>query len=159
MKARLHFSVLLVLTMMAWAIPFAYCQGMRGDGTKALVQSAGRDRVYDPNTETTVKGTVEEVKTMQGLWDWGGTHLDLKSDSGTFDVHLGPSSFVESKGFTFAKGDRIEVTGSKVKFQDHDAIVAREVKKGDKVLTLRNAQGTPEWSGSRRRQSTIPQSR
>lgn len=158
MKARLYFSVLLVL-MMGWTIPLAYCQGMRGDGVKSLVQSRDLHPVYNPNTETTVKGTVEQVKTMQGRRGSGGTHLDLKSDSGTFDVHLGPSSFVVSRGFTFAKGDQIEVTGSKVKFQDLDAIIAREVTKGDKVLTLRNAQGIPEWSGGGRRQSTIPQSR
>ena len=33
------------------------------------------------------------------------------------------------------------------KFQDKDRIVAREVKRGDQVLVLRNAQGIPDWSG------------
>ena len=69
----------------------------------------------------------------------------LKADSGTPAVYLGPSWFLESKGFKFAKGDEIEVTGSKLEAQD--TIVAREVKKGDQVLVLRNAQGIPAWSG------------
>ncbi len=81
----------------------------------------------------------------------GGTHLDLKTGSGTFDVHLGPSGFLAAKNFKFAKGDQVEVTGSKVTFEGHDAIIAREVKMGGKVLTLRDAQGIPEWSGGRRR--------
>lgn len=151
MKARLNSGVLLVLTvLMAWAVQIAYCQGMGA---------------YNPNTETTVKGTVKDVKTIyypgggtqQVRRPWGGIHLELKSESGMFAVDLGPSWFMESKGFKFAKGDQIEVTGSK--FQDQDAIIAREVKKDDKVLTLRNAQGIPEWSGGRRSQSTPPQFR
>jgi hypothetical protein len=137
--AQRNFVVSLVLAvMMAWAVQVAYGQGMRG---------------YNPNTEITVKGTVEAVKTIyfpggggseQARRPFGPIHIDLKSDSGLFQVDLGPSSFMESKGFKFAKGDQIEVTGSKL--QDKNAIIAREVKEGDKVLTLRNAQGTPEWS-------------
>lgn len=156
MKARLNFGILLVLTtMMAWS-PVAYCQEMGWGGAA---------RAYNPNTETTVKGTVKDVKTIyypgggtqQVRRPWGGIHLELKSESGMFAVDLGPSWFMESKGFKFAKGDQVEVTGSKL--QDRDAIIAREVKKDDKVLTLRNAQGIPEWSRGRRRQSTPPQSR
>jgi len=75
----------------------------------------------------------------------GPIYLNLNADSGTFAVYLGPSWFLESKGFKFAKGDQIEVTGSKL--QDKDMIIAREVKRGDQVLVLRNAQGIPDWSG------------
>ena len=45
-----------------------------------------------------------------------------------------------------AKGDQIEVIGSKIKYQDADALIAREVKKAGKVLTLRHARGFPVWS-------------
>jgi hypothetical protein len=75
-----------------------------------------------------------------------GLHLTLKTDSESYTVLVGPAQFVKDKGFTFAKGDQIEVTGSKVKFGDGDALIAREIKKGDKILTLRNAQGIPDWS-------------
>lgn len=136
---------LLAATVIALTVPAAYCQGA-GPGRGA--------RVYNPASETTVTGTVEEVKTVtrRGGRGWGGTHLDLKTDSGMFDVHLGPSGFLASKGFKFAKGDQVEVTGSKVTFQGHDAIVARAVKVGGKVLTLRDPQGIPRWSGGRRPQ-------
>jgi hypothetical protein len=45
----------------------------------------------------------------------------------------------------FAKGDQVEVIGSKVKGTDTEVVIAREVKKDGKVLTLRNAQGIPAW--------------
>ena len=110
--------------------------------------------VYAPNTETTVKGTVEQVKTAylpgggfsqqaEGKFS-GPIYLNLKADSGMLTVVLGPSWFVESKGFKFATGDQIEVTGSK--FHDEDTIIAREIKRGDQILVLRNGQGIPEWS-------------
>jgi hypothetical protein len=73
-----------------------------------------------------------------------GLHLTLKTENATYTVLVGPVQFVKDKGFAFAKGDEIEVTGSKVKYGD--ALIAREIKKGDKTLTLRNEQGIPEWS-------------
>ncbi len=52
--------------------------------------------------------------------------------------------------FTFATGDQVEVIGSKVKMDGADAVLAREVKKGGKTLTLRNARGIPAWSKGKR---------
>lgn len=123
---------------------------------------------YDPSTEVTVKGTVEEVQgasnpmSQGGMMSQGGTmgskkgmgrmgtHLMLKTQDGTLTVIVGPSRFIADKGFSFAKDDQIEVTGSKLKYQGKDEILAREIKKGDKLLTLRNAQGVPEWSRRQR---------
>jgi len=144
MNPRRVLGILLIFAAVTVSTaPVAYSQmgAARGKG----------GRLYNPASETTVKGTVEEVKTISRGRGWGGTHLDLKTESGTFDVHLGPSGFLKKQNFKFAKGDQIEVTGSKVKYQGHDAIIAREVKIGAKVLTLRDAQGIPEWSGRGRR--------
>jgi hypothetical protein len=57
---------------------------------------------------------------------------------------------VTSKHFDFAKGDAITVTGSKVKMGGQDVVIAREIKKGDQVLTLRDARGFPLWYGRAR---------
>lgn len=124
-------------------LPFAYAQQGPGPGQ--------RSRMYDPATETTVKGTVEEVNTITGRHGWNGMHLTLKSKDKTIDVHLGPASFMKEKGFSFAKGDQVEVTGSKTEYAGSATIIAREVKKNGKTLVLRNAQGIPEWSGGWRR--------
>jgi hypothetical protein len=121
-------------------------------GQQGMGQGRQGPRYYNPATETTVKGTVEQVRQVNGGrgW-WTGTHLTLKTAKETLDVHIGPSWFLAEKKFSFAKGDQIEVTGSKIKYQGADALIAREVKKGKQVLVLRNAQGIPEWSGGRRR--------
>lgn len=107
---------------------------------------------YDTATEASYKGTVEEIRQHDHAGMAGtGTHLIVKSGDQVLEVLLGPSEFLAAQQITFAKGDQIEVTGSKIKFGDADAIMAREVKKGDKTLTLRDAQGVPKWSRGRRR--------
>lgn len=111
----------------------------------------GAGRVYNPATETTVKGTVEKVTDVGGRGSWTGLHLTLRTDGPVHEVHLGPSAYVRQKGFHFAAGDQVEVTGSKVNLSGTETIIARDIKKDGKVLTLRDSQGVPEWSGGRRR--------
>ena len=108
--------------------------------------SQGMPHRYDPATETTVTGTVEQVNHPQGPNGMIGTHVDLKTEAGVFDVHIGPETFITKQGFSFEKGDTLTVTGSKQVLNGKDSIIAREIKKGDKVLTLRNANGIPDWS-------------
>jgi hypothetical protein len=129
------------LVLLVPLLAFGQAGGGRGSGT----------RLYDPSTETTVKGTVEKVVQQTGNRGSSGTHVVLKTDSGDLTVHVGPSSYISAQGFSFAKGDALEVTGSKVKMGEQDVLLAREIKKDGKVLTLRDAQGFPKWSrGSQR---------
>jgi hypothetical protein len=48
---------------------------------------------------------------------------------------------------TFAKGDTLKVVGSQVTMAGQEVVIAREITKGDQVLTLRDAKGFPLWSG------------
>lgn len=108
--------------------------------------SQGMPHRYDPATEITVTGTVEEVLHPNGPNGMLGTHVNLKTESGVFDVHVGPETFISKQGFTIEKGDTLTVIGSKQVISGKDALIAKEVKKGEKVLTLRDANGFPKWS-------------
>ena len=130
--------LLLAVLLIAW---MAYAQRNRRQHRMAPR--------YDTATEVTAKGVVESVDSQTGRMGWNGTHLVVKFEGETLTVHVGPSAYVEQKGFSFAQGDRIEVTGSKIKFEGNDIIVAREIRKEDKVVTLRNKQGIPAWSRGR----------
>jgi hypothetical protein len=103
-------------------------------------------RMYDPATETTFKATVEAVK-QPTRGQMMGTHLTVKAGEENRDVMLGPATFLTEKGFTFAKGDSIEVTGSQVTMGRTAHVIAREVVKDGKTLTLRDKSGTPQWAG------------
>jgi hypothetical protein len=76
-----------------------------------------------------------------------GTHLTIRTADGEREVMLGPSDFIASKGFSFAKGDQVKVVGSNVTMLEAESLIAREVVKDDKTLTLRDKSGKPEWSG------------
>lgn len=108
---------------------------------------------YDPKTETTIQATVEEVKQVTGKRGWSGTHLMVKTETGMLEVHVGPAAYIASQQFSFAKDDKIEVTGSKVTLQGGEVLLAREIKKDGKTLVLRDTQGFPKWAGGRRGQS------
>lgn len=103
---------------------------------------------YDLHTETTVKGTVEELKLPPKANEIA--HLALKTGSGTIDVYLCPKSFLDDMGLSFSKGEEIAVTGSKIKQGDSDLVLARAVEKGNDTVTLRDDKGTPVWSWQRK---------
>ena len=123
--------------------------GLVGLSTPTFAQRAmhGGPAHYNPATEVTLTGTVDEVKHMTQGKGQGGLHLILATQPGPMEVILGPAGFVSSKNFTFAKGDALTVTGSKMTMNTTEVLVAREVKKGEEVLTLRDTKGFPLWAG------------
>jgi hypothetical protein len=114
-------------------------------------RSSGVSPIYNPSTEVTIQGTVQELKQFTGPRGVVGTDVVLKTEKETLDVRLGPAAFLTQNKFEVAKGDQIQVTGSKVKINNSDIVLAREVKKGEQTLTLRDAQGFPVWSRRGRR--------
>jgi hypothetical protein len=99
---------------------------------------------YDLATETKMKGTIQELKLPEkGAKE--AARLTLKSGDTTIDVYLCPKSFLDDMGSNLAKGDEVNLTGSKVKQDGADLILAREVIKGSDTLVLRDDKGKPVW--------------
>ena len=112
----------------------------------------GASPMYDVKTETTITGTVESVETVtkeggRGRRGLGGTHLTVKTEKETLEVHVGPTAYLTEKGITLAKGDTLEIIGSLATIDKERVVIARQIKKGDKTWTLRDASGRPMWSG------------
>jgi triacylglycerol esterase/lipase EstA (alpha/beta hydrolase family) len=110
--------------------------------TSALAQAPPK---YDATAETKLKGVVEELKFVPPAGGKPVAYLVVKSGADSVSVFLGPKSFLESMGASFKAGEAVEVTGSKVKQDGADVILAREVAKGDDNLTLRFKDGKPAW--------------
>jgi hypothetical protein len=105
---------------------------------------------YDPAKVATVSGEVTSVESVDRYWgNYAGIHLVLKTDSGSLTVYAGPSFFLKDK-ISFAKGDKIEVTGARTDEGGKPGIVAKEIKKGDAKVVLRRDDGTPLWAGAGR---------
>jgi hypothetical protein len=144
MKRDLFLRALSIgLVMLGVAVSIAIAQKEYGRGSG--------ERRYDPATEMKLIGRVEVVKQQTGRGAQTGTHLILKSTQGIImEVHVGPSVFIQKQGFSFINGDQIEVTGSRVKVEGGDVLLARQIVKEGKVLSLRDERGIPEWSRGRR---------
>lgn len=100
---------------------------------------------YDSQTETKTKGVIEEIKTFSLGKRNDYTEAIIKSGDATVQIYLSPKPFQDEMGISFAKGDEIAVTGSKVKQDDADVILAREIVKGTDTLMFRDDKGKPVW--------------
>jgi hypothetical protein len=101
---------------------------------------------YNAATEVKVQGVVQEVREFWCPVNGDeGTHLMLKTDAGILEVHVAPRRFLQGNGVSFGKGDQIEVVGSMVIYEGHDAMIARKITRGDQTFAFRQPNGRPLW--------------
>ena len=111
----------------------------------AYAQAAGAPK-YDLTSESKFKVTVQDLKLPAKGSEKEPAHLLVTSGQDTIDVYLCPKAFLDDMGASFTKGDEITVTGSKIKQNGTDLVLAREVVKGPDTLMLRDEKGKPVWS-------------
>ncbi len=134
MHTRIAFIVLFIFALTTFSL---------GQGRQA------QSRQYNPATEITVSGVVQDVFYPSGKNGWNGIHFNLQTESGTIEVHAGPQWFLTEQGFSLEQGSHLSVTGSKQVIAGQDVLIARELKNGDRTMTLRDANGIPRWSRGR----------
>lgn len=105
--------------------------------------------VYDPATEINTIVAIVDVRKVPKEDILDGIHLTVKSKNDSFDVYLGPVDFVKLFDVAFKKGDEIELTGSRVRVQGEDLVLAREVRFGHVTLILRDKAGWPYWDSNK----------
>lgn len=135
--------------MKAWQAVILVVACALGSLAPLLAQKPGNGAApkYDVSTEAKFKGVIDEVKDRQCPISGGmGSHFMLKlADGKILEVHLATTKFVKNYELVFSKGEEVEVTGSKVQFEGADAILAREVKRGNDDFVFRDPQGKPIW--------------
>jgi hypothetical protein len=132
---------------LCFAFHFLICSLLLGLSLRPTFASA-QDAVapkYDLQTETKSKGIVEEEKlvTVGSRKDF--TQLIIKSGDEKLTIYVCPKPYQDEMGITFAKGDEVSVTGSKVKQDAGDLILARELVKGTDTFMFRDSKGKPVW--------------
>ena len=107
---------------------------------------------YDSATTVDMMMVVADLREVPRGSALPGTHLivrpeSAKENSETIDVYLGPANYLKDFEVTFAKGDRVQVVGSKVKYGGAAVILARQVRRDSTTLYLRDEHGIPYWKG------------
>ena len=104
---------------------------------------------YDAASETTIKGTVGELRLVPPTGAKTIAYLVTKTgpdkDKDTIQIFLCPKSFLEQMGIAFKSDEAIEIKGSKVEQNGTPLILAREMVKGGETVTFRFPDGKPAW--------------
>lgn len=103
-----------------------------------------RNCFYNPQTEISVKGKVEEIYLVSPSLLM---EANIRLENGeTVRVRLAPSWYLQNR---IKAGDEVEIRGSEIRFDGEKMIMAREMinLKTKEEITLRDMQGFPMWSG------------
>jgi hypothetical protein len=106
---------------------------------------------YDTATTIDMMVIVTEVREVPAGNPLSGYHLivrpeSAKTGSETMDVYLAPADYLKDFDCHFAKGDRSQVKGSKIKYNGSTLVLAREVRLNSTTLYLRDERGVPYWT-------------
>ena len=106
---------------------------------------------YDVSTVASYSGTVTAIDTLASMMGMpgSGVHLTLKTATETLPVHLGPVMYLAQQKLRLAKGDVVEVRGSRIVLSTVPTRLAATVVRGADTLALRDAAGLPKWRGMR----------
>jgi hypothetical protein len=107
---------------------------------------------YDIAKEVTLNGTVSSVVSKPNV----GAHLVLATSSGAIDADLGRWGLMGKGSLHVAAGTRVAVTGEMKTYKDKQVFVARIVKVGSTVYTMRNEHGIPVSPQTRARAGQKP---
>lgn len=100
--------------------------------------------IYNPQDETRVKGRISELYVDEPS---AMMEAMVKSENGEIvRVRLAPEWHLQNR---LRVGDELELRGSEVKSDGQTMILAREMRnlRTRQEITLRNAQGFPDWCG------------
>lgn len=149
MKTKRMLSLMIVAVFVLTAsLAFAQPGRWGGRGSGGWGMGTPYQGLYNPATQVTIAGDVVGIeKTVPIRAMNEGLAAVVKTEKETITVHLGPTWYLERLDEKIGKGDKVEIKGVHATLAGKPVILAAEVKKGDKVLVLRDAAGVPVWAG------------
>jgi len=157
LKSQTHFKLTVLATLIFSLILLStnsLIAQSKMNGKKSGGWGTGNsyENKYDTKTVETIFGEVLSIEKMapsKGMS--AGVHLMVKTSKEIISIHLGPKWFLDKQELDIVVKDKIEIKGSRIIYENHPAIIASEIIKGDKILILRSENGIPVWRGWRQR--------
>ncbi len=101
---------------------------------------------YNVKAETDFVGTILKVREVPVGEAFAGIHLTIQAKGDPIDVFLGPADFIKLMAMPLHVGMKdVGITGSRVKFEGNDLVLARELRIEKTVLSIRDETGFPNW--------------
>jgi len=109
---------------------------------------------YDVTQEITLSGTVSSVVAQASAGMIVGSHLLFATETGVVDASLGRWGLAGNGALAVVPGQPVEVTGVMKTLKGGEQVfIARTVKAGGRVYTIRNEHGIPVSPQARERAS------
>jgi len=107
-----------------------------------------RNCFYNPQTEVCVKGKIKEICIVSPYSLLVEANIALENGE-IVRLRLAPSWYLRER---IKVGDEIEVRGSQIRLDGEKMIMVREMQnlRTREIITLRDMQGFPLWSGYRK---------
>ncbi|MFZ5445179.1 MAG: hypothetical protein ACOZQL_34635 [Myxococcota bacterium] len=97
---------------------------------------------FDASTVRSFSGVIVAIERDAHGREVSGVTLTVQRGPETVVVHLGPAPYIDERA-QFTKGDLVEVTGSHVVVDGQAAVLSTRIKRGERVLKLRDDAGVP----------------
>ena len=121
------------------------CNGCADCGSYApMGRNAGR---WGTPAVETLEGKVAEVVYLPGP-SAGASMVELRLQAAAGKpqlVRLAPSGYLKDNRLLIREGDTVTIKGYAVSAMEGDLLVATQVQKGEKTLTLRDSFGRSNW--------------
>jgi hypothetical protein len=128
-----------------YAAPVLALAFLTASSLGAQERRQGGPAPYDPLKEVTVSGVVKSMESVE-VPDGKRSILVLTVNDEPLGIILGPETWVQKQGVTFAPGASVQVVGlTGYRFNGGSAMMPRTVKVGTKTLKLRDETGKPMW--------------
>ncbi len=109
-------------------------------------RSSNRPLYFNPNTITRVEGKIISVDSVK-MRVYTTTRLKVQTKDGPIDIITAPYWYLEKNKIMFKVGDTINVTGSKVTYDNKPLITASKINYIGKEIKFRDSNGFPLWAG------------
>jgi sporulation protein YlmC with PRC-barrel domain len=104
------------------------------------------EQLFDREKLRDVVGKVVRVETVTPLQGMApGTQVTIATDTGSVQVQLGPRWFLKQQDLRLHEGDEVKVTGAEIQSGNAPAIMAINIRMGDRQLVLRHDDGKAIW--------------
>lgn len=103
-----------------------------------------KETKYDPAMKADVQGTIAKVVRVKYF---GECHLlaIVSTPNGETLVSIAPVSFLDENGITINEGDKIQISGSQVRINGRNSMMAATITKDGRTVDLRDASGQKKW--------------
>jgi hypothetical protein len=108
-------------------------------------------KLYSEDVARLVKGTILDTRTIKLRDGAEFMQMDVETDHGTVQVHLGPTWYMDEyhDRFDVNKGRAVTALCSPATVDGQTVLVASELRNADgqQRMRLRHPDGTPAWVG------------